>query len=231
MVDDAVGGCFGGRRCGVKVNLDILGWFVGRVHTSQVDELATSSLGIRALSVAGCPRPTRVESVIGLVKAECIHTTVFHARVYRGLADIEWATADWVDWYNNRRLHSSLDCLTPEEFEQALYAAIGREPQSAWERHRTCGASPARFLGMACIRQQSLHAIGSGPLSDVSRDSVVEGVLSGGVRRRDISGYAGSGVSAPRPQSGPKPGLADDVPRAASTRLIGSNKSRAGSGR
>ena len=123
------------------MNLDILGWFVGRVHTSQVDELATSSLGIRALSVAGFPRPHRVESVIGLVKAECIHTTVFHARVYRGLADIEWATAGWVDWYNNRRLHSSLDCLTPEEFEQALYAAIGREPQSAWERHRTCGAS------------------------------------------------------------------------------------------
>jgi putative transposase len=70
-----------------------------------------------------------MESVIGLFKTECIRTTVFHAGPYRGLADVEWATAGWVDWYNNRRLHSSLDYLTPEEFEQAHYAAISQEPQ------------------------------------------------------------------------------------------------------
>ncbi len=72
-----------------------------------------------------------MESVIGLFKTECIRTTVFHAGPYRGLADVEWATAGWVDWYNNRRLHSSLNYLTPEEFEQAHYAAISREPQPA----------------------------------------------------------------------------------------------------
>jgi putative transposase len=70
-----------------------------------------------------------MESVIGLFKTECIRTTVFHAGPYRSLADVEWATAGWVDWYNNRRLHSSLRYLTPEEFEQAHYAAISREPQ------------------------------------------------------------------------------------------------------
>ena len=72
-----------------------------------------------------------MESVIGLFKTECIRTTVFHAGAYRGLADVEWATAGWVDWFNNRRLHSSLGYLTPEEFEQAHYAAINREPQPA----------------------------------------------------------------------------------------------------
>ena len=72
-----------------------------------------------------------MECVIGLFKTECIRTTVFHAGPYRGLADVEWATAGWVDWYNNRRLHSSLDYLTPEEFEQAHDAAINREPQPA----------------------------------------------------------------------------------------------------
>ena len=70
-----------------------------------------------------------MESVIGLYKTECIRTTVFHAGPYRGLTDVEWATAGWVDWYNNRRLHSSLDYLTPEEFEQAHYATLNREPQ------------------------------------------------------------------------------------------------------
>jgi transposase InsO family protein len=72
-----------------------------------------------------------MECVIGLYKTECIRTTVFHAGPYRQLVDVEWATAGWVDWYNNRRLHSSLDYRSPEEFEQAHYAAINREPQPA----------------------------------------------------------------------------------------------------
>jgi putative transposase len=72
-----------------------------------------------------------MECVIGLYKTECIRTTVFHPGPYRTLADVEYATAGWVDWYNNRRLHSSLDYLTPVEFEQAHHAALNREPQPA----------------------------------------------------------------------------------------------------
>ena len=60
--------------------------------------------------------------VVGLYKTECIRTTVFHTGPYRTLADVEYATAGWVDWYNNRRLHSTLDYLTPIEYEQAHYA-------------------------------------------------------------------------------------------------------------
>ncbi|MFK4762604.1 integrase core domain-containing protein, partial [Microbacterium sp. ZW T5_45] len=41
------------------------------------------------------------------------------------------ATAGWVDWYNTRRLHSSLGYVPPAEFEQAHYAALTREPQPA----------------------------------------------------------------------------------------------------
>lgn len=70
-----------------------------------------------------------MECVIGLFKTECIRTTVFHHGPYRGIVDVEWATAGWVDWYNNRRLHSSLEYRTPEEFEQAHYAALNRELQ------------------------------------------------------------------------------------------------------
>jgi putative transposase len=72
-----------------------------------------------------------MECVIGLYKTECIRTTVFHPGPYRTLADVEYATAGWVDWYNNRRLHSTLDYLTPIEYEQAHYATLNREPQPA----------------------------------------------------------------------------------------------------
>jgi putative transposase len=70
-----------------------------------------------------------MESLIGLFKTECITTTVFHDGPYKTLADVEYATAGWVDWYNHRRLHGTLGMITPHEHEQAHYAALDREPQ------------------------------------------------------------------------------------------------------
>ena len=72
-----------------------------------------------------------METINGLYKAECIRTTVFHDSPYRTIGDVEYATAGWVEWYNNRRLHSSLGYVPPVEFEQAHYATLTREPQPA----------------------------------------------------------------------------------------------------
>lgn len=69
-----------------------------------------------------------METINGLYKAECIRTTVFHEGPYKTIADVEYATAGWVDWYNNRRLHSTLGNVPPVEYEQAHYAALNREP-------------------------------------------------------------------------------------------------------
>ena len=54
-----------------------------------------------------------MECIIGLFKTESIDTTVFHNGPYKTLADIEYATAGWVDWYNHRRLHGTLGMLPP----------------------------------------------------------------------------------------------------------------------
>ena len=72
-----------------------------------------------------------MESVNGLYKTECIRTSVFHTGPYKTIADVEYATAGWVDWYNNRRVHGSLGMLPPTEHEQAHYAALNPEPQPA----------------------------------------------------------------------------------------------------
>ena len=69
-----------------------------------------------------------METINGLYNAECIRTTVFHDGPYKTIADVEYATAGWVDWYNNRRLHSTLGNVPPLECEQAHYAALNREP-------------------------------------------------------------------------------------------------------
>lgn len=56
------------------------------------------------------------ESTIGLYKTELIH----RRRPWKGLDEVEIATMEYVDWYNNRRLHSACQDLPPAEFE-ALY--------------------------------------------------------------------------------------------------------------
>jgi putative transposase len=70
-----------------------------------------------------------MESVIGLFKTECIRTTVFHHGPYKSLADVEYATAGWVDWWNHRRLHGTLNMNTPAETEAAHYAALTTQQQ------------------------------------------------------------------------------------------------------
>jgi putative transposase len=52
------------------------------------------------------------ESINGLYKSELIHR-----RSWQSLEQIELATAEWVDWWNHRRLHSSIDDLPPAEYE------------------------------------------------------------------------------------------------------------------
>lgn len=65
-----------------------------------------------------------METIIGLFKTECLRTTVFHASAYKTIADVEYAVAGWVDWYNHRRLHTSLGMVPPVEYENSHYAAL-----------------------------------------------------------------------------------------------------------
>jgi transposase InsO family protein len=57
------------------------------------------------------------ESVIGLFKAEVIH----RLGPWKGLDDVEFATLDWVSWFNHKRLLEPLGYIPPVEFEQAYY--------------------------------------------------------------------------------------------------------------
>ena len=57
------------------------------------------------------------ESVIGLYKTECVR----HDGPFRSVDDLELATLSWVHWFNTARLHSSLDYVTPIEYETEYY--------------------------------------------------------------------------------------------------------------
>lgn len=57
------------------------------------------------------------ETVNGLYKAEVIH----RRGPWRGLDAVEYATLEWVDWFNNRRLLEPIGNIPPAEFEESYY--------------------------------------------------------------------------------------------------------------
>lgn len=63
------------------------------------------------------------ESAIGLFKTEAVSKrSPFLNGPLKTIDDVEFATMGWVDWFNQRRLHSTLDYLTPDEFEEVYYS-------------------------------------------------------------------------------------------------------------
>lgn len=57
------------------------------------------------------------ESIIGLYKAEVIR----RRGPWHGLEDVEFATLEWVAWFNTRRLLEPLGHVPPAEYEAAYY--------------------------------------------------------------------------------------------------------------
>ena len=64
------------------------------------------------------------ESVIGLFKTEVIR----RRGPWRHLEAVEFATLEWVDWFNNRRLLEPIGYVPPVEFEKMYYR--GQEGQA-----------------------------------------------------------------------------------------------------
>lgn len=75
--------------------------------------------GIQSVSSRGDSYDNALaESVIGLFKTEVIR----NKGPWRGLDDVEFATLEWVDWWNNRRLLGPIGMISPAEAEAAYYS-------------------------------------------------------------------------------------------------------------
>jgi transposase InsO family protein len=58
------------------------------------------------------------ETIIGLYKTELIR----RRGPWKGLDDVEYATLEWVDWFNHRRLLEPIGYVPPAEFEAAYWS-------------------------------------------------------------------------------------------------------------
>ncbi|ABW17719.1 Integrase catalytic region [Alkaliphilus oremlandii OhILAs] len=66
----------------------------------------------RSLSKKGCPYDNAVaEATFKIIKTEFVKYKVFET-----LEELQYELADYVNWFNNHRLHSSLGYLTPATF-------------------------------------------------------------------------------------------------------------------
>ncbi len=63
------------------------------------------------------------ETIIGLFKTELIR----NRGPWKGLDDVEYATLEWIDWFNHRRLLEPIGDVPPAEFEAAYWKENARE--------------------------------------------------------------------------------------------------------
>jgi putative transposase len=97
--------------------------YVSFVFTAHLIE---AGIGASVGTVGDALDNALMESTIGLYKAELIKKD----GPWRSLADVELATASYVEWFNTRRLHTAIGGIPPAEHEAAYYAQTQPDPEA-----------------------------------------------------------------------------------------------------
>lgn len=101
----------------VKTNLNNIHVF----HTDRGNEFKNKSIDEtlavfkinRSLSMKGCPYDNAVaEATFKIIKTEFVKNEKFDS-----LDELNYKLADYVNWFNNHRIHSSLGYLTPYQYK------------------------------------------------------------------------------------------------------------------
>ena len=82
------------------------------------DRLADAGIEPSVGSVGDSYDNALAETIFGLYKTEVIR----QRGPWRNLEQVEFATLEWVDWFNHRRLFEPIGNIPPVEFEE-LYSA------------------------------------------------------------------------------------------------------------
>ena len=90
------------------------------VSIKYTERLAEAGLVPSVGSVGDSYDNALAETINGLYKAEVIH----RRGPWRTLQAVEYATLEWVDWFNNRRLLEPIGNVPPAEAEAAYYETL-----------------------------------------------------------------------------------------------------------
>jgi transposase InsO family protein len=97
------------------------------VSIKYTERLAEAGLEPSVGSVGDSYDNALAETINGLYKAEVIH----RRSPWRSMEAVEYATLEWVDWFNNRRLLEPIGNIPPAEAEAAYYADMQEQAIAA----------------------------------------------------------------------------------------------------
>jgi hypothetical protein len=94
-----------------------------------IDEVVTTFEIKRSLSAKGCPYDNSpAETFNHILKTECIK-----GKKFGSLKELEIELMDYINWYNNHRLHGSLGYLTPMEYKEKQLSLNGSKDKISCE--------------------------------------------------------------------------------------------------
>jgi transposase InsO family protein len=97
------------------------------VSIKYTERLAEAGLEPLVGSVGDSYDNALAETINGLYKAEVIH----RRGPWRSMEAVEFATLEWVDWFNNRRLLEPIGNIPPAEAEAQYYAMMDAPAMAA----------------------------------------------------------------------------------------------------
>lgn len=97
------------------------------VSIKYTERLAEAGIEPSVGSVGDSYDNALAETINGLYKAEVIH----RRGPWRSFEAVEYATLEWVDWFNNKRLLEPIGNIPPAEAEKNYYAMLDEEPMAA----------------------------------------------------------------------------------------------------
>ena len=108
----------------VNINLNQIKIFhmdCGNEFKNQViDEILEAFNIERSLSMKGCPYDNAVaEATYKIIKTEFVNQHLLETQEQLG-----YEFADYINWYNNHRIHSSLGYLSPVEYRENILKKV-----------------------------------------------------------------------------------------------------------
>src|SRR5476649_272210 len=97
------------------------------VSIKYTERLAEAGLEPSVGSVGDSYDNALAETINGLYRAEVIH----RRGPWCSMQAVEYATLEWVDWFNNRRLLEPIGNIPPAEAEQRYYAMLEQPAMAA----------------------------------------------------------------------------------------------------
>jgi hypothetical protein len=97
------------------------------VSIKYTERLAEAGIEPSVGSVGDSYDNALAETINGLYKAEVIH----RRGPWRSFEAVEFATLEWVDWFNNRRLLEPIGNIPPAEAEERYYAMMAETAVAA----------------------------------------------------------------------------------------------------